>query len=74
MRSGGQTSERNALPCIAVELAALVDAEDEVDLLACPEGLVQDPFVVALRGPQTRIHAQVQIELPQKLCISTYRR
>ena len=50
-------------PSVTKELAALVYAEDEIDLLTCPVRLVQDALVVPLRRPQALLHAQVQVEL-----------
>lgn len=55
----------NYVPRVAVELAGLVHAEDEVHLLARPERLVQDPLVVPLGRPQALLHTQVQVELSQ---------
>lgn len=51
------------LLCVTIELPALVHTEDEVDLLACTVGLIQDALVVALGSPETFFHTQVQVKL-----------
>jgi hypothetical protein len=47
------------VPRVTVELAALVDTKDEEHVLARPECLVEDTFVVPLRGPDALLNAEV---------------
>lgn len=46
-----------------VKLSTLVNAKDEVDFFARPEGLIQNALVVFLRCPYAFFDAQVQVVL-----------
>jgi hypothetical protein len=50
-------------PCISIELAALVDAEDKEDFFGVSESAVEYDFVVPLRRPDPRSNAQVEAVL-----------
>lgn len=51
------------VPRAPVELSALVHAENQVHVMARPEGLVENALVMLLRRPQSLGDAQVQVVL-----------
>jgi hypothetical protein len=50
-------------PRVAEELASLVGAKDEHDLLGGPEGLVKHRLVVRLRCPEPGLQRRVEVDL-----------
>jgi hypothetical protein len=58
-------------PCVAEKLTALVGAEDEEDVRGGAERTVEDAFVVRLRCPEARLHAQVKAVLQRNALVST---
>ena len=52
-------------PSVTKELAALVYAEDQEDVLTCPKRLVQNFLVVRLSRPNALLFTDIQIVLKE---------
>ena len=54
-------------PSVTKELAALVYAEDQEDVLTCPKRLVQNFLVMRLSRPNALLFTYVQVVLKEEL-------
>lgn len=51
------------VPSVPIELATLINAEDEIYIMGGAVGLIEDHFVMLLRCPKTFLDTHIKVEL-----------